>query len=127
MRALTKEEIRKADDRKLVPLPIPEWSADGEEAGVHLRPLSIDDAKRYSTESGKGDVPPEELLIGSVVNPDGTPMFTAEDAKWLKTKAMKVCERIAQAMSDINGISDEAQENTLKNSESAPSGDSSTD
>jgi hypothetical protein len=128
MEAVTREQFLELEDGELLPLPIPEWSKEGKERGVFLRLMSIGEAQKFQRQASSADPhASEKLIVASVVNPDGTPMFTEKDVKALSAKSMKVAERIARAAMKLNGIDEESQELVLKNSESAPSTNSSTD
>jgi hypothetical protein len=67
-----------------------------------------------------------KLLVRTIVNGARQPIFTESDIIKLGTKSAAVLERLAKIASRLSGMDEEENEQLLKNSEAAQSGDSPT-
>jgi hypothetical protein len=115
------EDIVKADDTQPVPFLIPEWPKNGKPGVLLFIPLSAEEAIKFAEENKTPNVAKSStirLIMKSAVNKDRTPKF--DDPKMLQAmlkKSMKVYNRMAQFVMDLNGFSKKAQE-VLKNESS---------
>ncbi len=66
------------------------------------------------------------VLIATVVNEDGTPMFSDLDIPDLMKKSSRATSRLSDVGMKLSGMNEEAKVETVKNSEPAPSDDSSS-
>jgi hypothetical protein len=66
------------------------------------------------------------LVMASVINEDGTPMFSPEDIEDVGRLNFSGCRRIAEAINEFNGFSSQAVEDAAKNSATGPNGSSSS-
>lgn len=57
------------------------------------------------------------LAIATVRNADGVPLFRESDVHWLAKKSFRALNRIANAAMRINGLTQQDQDELLKNSE----------
>ena len=64
------------------------------------------------------------VLIATVVNEDGTPMFSDLDIPDLMKKSSRATSRLSDVGMKLSGMNEEAKVETVKNSEPAPSDDS---
>jgi hypothetical protein len=117
---LTREQIL-GHKPKLTVVHVPEWDDGDVKAEVMIRALTVGGAEVLARERNLVDI-----VIASVVNPDGTPMFSPEDKSELNSKGLAAITRIVEAVNAFNGWSSEAQDALVKNSEPGPNGVSSS-
>lgn len=115
MAALTREQILGRKPKRLV-VEVPEW-----EGSVLIEELSVAGAQLMTVEHNAVD-----FVIASVINEDGTPMFSPEDRPTLLRKEFSACKRIAEAAISFNALSQPAVEAIAKNSEPGLMNGSST-
>lgn len=128
---LSRDQIRQADDIKIVEVPVPEWGGS-----VLVRGMSGTERDRFeqSNIAGKGknrDVNLRgyraRLAIWSCVDEQGAFLFTEKDEDWLGAKSAAALSRIVDEASILSGISEKDQEeltSALGNDLSADSGSS---
>lgn len=114
---LTKEQILGAADRKAITVHVPEWGGE-----VMLAEMSAKDRDNYEIalqtfdENGRAKFNPEnlraKLVAACLVNELFEPIFTPEE---LSKKNGKVIDRLFQAATDLNAISEDAIEDAAKN------------
>jgi len=118
---LTKEQILAAQDRKQVNVPVPEWGGDitiQEMSGAQRDALDGLMASRYDHKNNRMMSTKDlraKMVILSVVNQDGTPMFTDKDMKDIGEKSGNVLDRLVIAINKLNGLDDETKEDTAGN------------
>jgi hypothetical protein len=112
---LTREHILSRKPKRHV-VSVPEW--DGE---VTIQALTVGTAQEITPEQGLVD-----LVIASVINDDGSPMFSPEDKPQLLRQSFAACKRLAEAVIEFNGLSKAAVEDAVKNSGPGLNGSSST-
>jgi hypothetical protein len=108
---LTKDAVLKADDRPIQEVEVPEWGGSvlikamtGAERNAFLA--------RHIQNPGKGqtiilDNMHADLAALSIINEDGSRMFSAAEVGALAQKSGTALERIFKAASKLNGLSDE--------------------
>ena len=120
--ALTKDQIFGADDLKREVVKVPEW---GGEVWVGV----MTGQQRDAMESGQyrlqksGDPMANmrsRMAVYTVTNEDGSPMFTESDIPKLAAKSGIALGRIFEVATRLNGMSKEAVDELVGNSESAP-------
>jgi len=116
---LTREAILTHPRRRCV-VEVPEWGGS-----VTIQELSIGSAHALMAERAEGRHV-IALVMASVINEDGTPMFSPEDAEELSRLNFTGCRRIAEAINDFNGLKPTAVEDAAKNSATGPNGSSSS-
>jgi len=102
---LTRAQILSRKPKRHV-VEVPEW-----EGSVTIQALTVGTAQAITAEQGIVD-----LVIASVIQDDGKPMFSPEDRESLRTMEFSACKRIADAAIAFNGMSGEAVEELAKNS-----------
>ena len=126
MALLTKEQINNSDDRPTLEIDIPEWRGR-----VLLRTLS--GTQRDSFEAGIMDKDGKPTKLHNLrarfaalvlVNEDGSPMYTQEQAAQLGNKSANALTRIWDEGRTFNKMDADAVEEAEKNSEAAQSGSS---
>lgn len=110
---LSREAILAADDRPIKTLPVPEWGGE-----VGYRAMNLGD-KREWEELISGDIKGETLitsmLVKTLCDEQGNPLFTLEDMTALYAKNGEVCSRIYETLATINGIGKAGADRTAKN------------
>lgn len=127
MGLLTREEILGADDcSKTETVAVPEWGGE-----VMVGVIGGDERDRFElfreqeVKKGKASEGFRALLVAMACRDEnGKPIFKPEDVLALGKKSSFVLERVFRVAMRVNGIGEEAQETTEKNSDAAPSGDS---
>jgi len=127
---LNREDIFAADDLKTENVPVTEW--DG---SVLVRGLTGEERDMFESESismkGK-DVQVNHknlrarLVALTVVNEDGSRMFSKEDAVELGKKSASALDKVFSVAQRLSGLSGEDVEQLVKNSEPTTSEDSSS-
>ncbi|MFM2465148.1 hypothetical protein P0D87_16010 [Paraburkholderia sp. RL17-368-BIF-A] len=67
------------------------------------------------------------LIVATVVDESGAPMFTPADLDTLRSKSAEVVRKIGLACSKVNALGDAQTKEAEKNSEAIQSGSSGTD
>jgi len=112
---LTREIILgRKPPRKVV--AVPEWGGE-----VTIQAMTAGDAQAMTRAHGLVD-----FVVASVINDDGTPMFSPEDREALGRQEFSAVKRIADAAIAFNGLSADAVEEIAKNSEPGLNGSSSS-
>lgn len=93
MASLTKEQIRNAEDVTIEAVHVPEWGGD-----VHFRRLKANESERVFQILDKGSLGHPELVVLACCNEDGSPLFSADDLEWLRTKSYSSVQRIVAAI-----------------------------
>lgn len=121
-------------DKELV--LVPEW---GPGAAVYVRTLSAIEKEKYIAsirqEVGRGrkkdvkvllEQSSAKLLIRTVCDESGAPIFTEHDIEWLGQQDTRAIDRIQKVAARLNGLDDDAEEEAKNASASATAtGDSS--
>jgi hypothetical protein len=127
---LTREEFLKGSDLKREEVEIPGGGK------VLMRELTVgerlDCRKRWLSRNGDGD--DETLSIAfvavSICEPAGEPMFRADEidlaVDLIKKKSLRTVEALQGAFVRMNGLTDEAVSEAVKNSTEIPSASSSS-
>lgn len=118
---LSKAEILKADGLKTATVSVPEWGGDiviREMTGAQRDVWDTMMASRYNAKTGqitsmKGMR--AKMIVLSVVDEDGKPMFNDKDLDVISEKSSVVLDRICEAIRDINGLTDDAVEDAEGN------------
>lgn len=128
--ALSRDQIRQAQDIKTETVEVPEWGGS-----VIVRGMTGTERDQFeqSNITGKGknrDVNLRnyraKLVIHSCVDEAGDRLFSETDADWLGKKSAAALSRIVDVASRLSGISDEDVEELVGESESGQSSDSGT-
>ncbi|MEM5325173.1 hypothetical protein VSR34_00995 [Paraburkholderia sp. JHI2823] len=122
----TKAAILAAARLKTESVPVPEW---GDGVVVIVTEMSgVARDAYYAKHKGEKDVPisivQADLLISTVVDESGTPVFDESDVETLRAQGSAALDRVADAAMRLNGMRPNAVEEAAKNSAAAPSGDS---
>ncbi len=113
--------------------PANEYTGIQEKTTVFVRALTAREKDKYeeSLVSFKGKKRKIDLsdsrarmAVLCCVDENNRPIFKPEDVDWLSTKSAKALTRIADAAKQLNEISDEDEEELLKNSEATQTYDS---
>ena len=122
---LSREAIKAADDRKLVPLDVPEWGGT-----VYIRTLTGRemDLLQQTTVKTKGKNVTENLAnfrarvaIACVTDDAGKDLFLVTDLQWLTEKSAKPLTRIYNLALELNGVTADDVDELTKNCEGGPS------
>lgn len=131
MALLTKEQIRDAEDRATEIVPVPEWGGD-----VKIMALSGAERDLWDTwRVAQTKLPAATkfrntrayLLVLSVVNDADEKLYSHADIEWLGSKSGAAIDRIYERCFKLSKLGDADVEESVKNSEAAPSGDSGSD
>ena len=111
---LDRDAILAADDLTSERVPCPEWGGD-----VLVRALPLAERGEFEKAASDKDSSSHEVMCRIVAlcccNPDGTRMFTLEDAGMLAAKSAPVIMRLMKAATRINAITDADIEELAKN------------
>lgn len=131
MNLLTKDQILEATDLKSEPVDVPEWSGS-----VLVRTMT--GADRDAFEESMVTIAPDgkrtpnmtnmraKLVAMTVVDEAGNRLFEAADVAFLARKSAAALERVFDVAQRINGMGAAAEKELEKNSDAAPSGDSTS-
>ena len=120
MKQLSKQEILAAEDKQTESVFVPEW-------GGHVTVAVMSSKARDKYEAGKWqqvgkDIKPNftdqtaKLLALTIVNQDGSLMFTQQEIQKLADKSSIATERVAKVALKLNSLTEEAVEDSIKNS-----------
>jgi hypothetical protein len=123
---LTKSEILECQDMRIKVVEVPEW-------GGSVRLRSLTGAERDAFEAtlvkevdGKRAPDMEnlraKLLAATIVDEDDRQIFNAYDLAALGRKSAVALDRVFAVAQRLNGMSADAVEDAVKNSDSAPEG-----
>lgn len=116
---LNKDQIFSSDDIKFQDVDVPEW---GGSVRISVMSAKARDAYEASTIKVVGKkIEPDlvnaraKLVAACAINEDGKLMFTPAEIEKLGAKSSAAIERLADVASRLNGLSNEAIEDTVKN------------
>lgn len=130
VRELTAADILAVDDRKIVPIDVPEWGGR-----VHVRTISGVERDAYEDSlwqlRGKNRVFTQrniraKLVAVAACDKNGNRLFSDTQVEQLGLKNSAALDRLFDAAQRLNKITDKDIEELVKNSESAQSDDSGT-
>lgn len=126
---LNRDQILGANDAQVKDVPVPEW-------GGSVRVKVLSGAERDAFEgliSAKAklgqlsDNMRATIVAACVVDDAGRPLFTEADIEALGRKNWKALDRVADAASELNKLTDSDVEEIRKNSAPSPDGPSTSD
>ena len=135
MPLLTREHIQQNPTFEKAEVDVSEWGPPGERTTVFVREMSARERDHYeaSLVTGKGKKTEvnlkdmrAKLAVYTCCDENGQLIFTQEDIQWLTARPVKVLDRICNAAKKINGLDDEDEEDTVKNSPTTESSSSGT-
>lgn len=117
---LSRDSILSIDDRKPVPVNVPEWAEDGGEVPViGIRKLSGAERQELNKILGRDRIADVEIeqaaFIACVSDEAGKPLFTADDMANIGGKFGGVIARIGRKALTINMFGKAAMEQAEKN------------
>jgi hypothetical protein len=106
--ALKREQILKANDLKTIEVDVPEWGGS-----VIVRTMTGEARQNFqeSINSPKGKLPKnmlESLVVATVVDDSGEPLFEHDDIAELKKKSSIALNRVFEAAAELNGLTDKS-------------------
>lgn len=116
---LSRDEILKADDRKIVDMSVPEWGGN-----VRIRMISASEREEYSLmlvrkENGKfvetNDNIRAKLVSFCLVDEKGNRLFSKSDVVALSGKCDVVIRRIYKKAQELNKLVEGVEDETAKN------------
>lgn len=118
---LSKEDILKADDRKIVEVDVPEWGGSvrvsqinaAARCGLTMMMLGKDGKPLPAIELNR--VLTLGLVAAAVVDENGEQLFTEADIEALGKKSAVALDKVFAAADKLNGISAAMQEDLRKN------------
>lgn len=128
--ALSRDAILAADDIKTEEVDVPEWGGS-----VFLKGMTGTERDNFEANNRRPDGQQNltnyraRFLVRCVVNENGTRIFSDQDAAALGKKSSGAINRLWEMAGQLNGASDEAQEEMEGNSgtdETADGADSSS-
>jgi hypothetical protein len=123
MALLTAQQILDAQDLRTEDVKIEEWGGS-----VRIREISAADAEAAKEAAGEdGKRLFLEMIARCVVDEQGQPSFTREQADGLLKKSNRPLMKLGKAVMHINGMTEEAQKELSKNSEAPADGDGCSD
>lgn len=116
MNLLTKGAILGANDLQTVDVPVPEWGGP-----VRVRTLTALERVRFNeanTKAGLTDMAAFQglLVIATVVDEAGQPIFDASDLEALNQKSSAAVDRVFQKAIELNGMGNKAVDDAEKES-----------
>lgn len=130
---LSREDIFKSQDRTYQEVHVPEWGG-----AVRMQSLTAKELEEYQ-KSNRGKVDRQgnaailwegsaaRLVVRCAVDKEGQRIFGADDALELGRKSAAAVNRLFKVACTMNGITQEEQDEIIKNSEPTQSAASSTD
>lgn len=115
MAILTREAILRADDLKFEDVEVPEWNGT---VRVSMMTGALRDAFAASLQAdGKpaADLYQEKLLVATIIDEAGAPMFTYDDIAALAKKSAVALDRVVKVAERINSVGNGAVEAAAKN------------
>lgn len=94
--------IREASDLKYLEEQVPEWGGV-----IRLREMAADEALRFTELMAAGDAAKDGMyliIVACACDVDGNLLFTAEDIPMLKTKNLRVLNRVQRAALKVNSM-----------------------
>jgi hypothetical protein len=124
MAILTKDEIIALDDRGAVEFSPESWPDD---KTILLRPMPIRLFEALIAKKGEDEfISNYEFMASSIVDQDGTPLFTIDEAqKFFGDKSMVAQNSIIKKILEINGMKKEVAADVAKKSVETPTSGSS--
>ncbi|MDV2503080.1 MAG: hypothetical protein RX318_03925 [bacterium] len=128
MKALSREDILKADDLITEKVEVPEWGGE-----VYVRTMTALERETFENVATdeRGDVTFDgfmvRLVVKTTVNGTGEPLFTEDDVENLKAKSGMAIVRIFRVATRLNGMRRQDIEDMIENLSEAPPGGSSSD
>ena len=121
MSELSRDDVLKANDCVVEKVEVPGWKGY-----VYVKMMTGEERARFF-EGTKKDEPDGQTwarqCVCSVVDKDGKPLFTDADIPELVKKNGAVLQRLSMISSRINGLTESALREMVKNSGSGQSGD----
>ena len=121
---LTRDDILSRNAKKYLKsreVFVEEW-----EGSVFVRELTAGEQRRRAEMSKDSDDAATRMLTVCVVDENGDQLFEEKDAEELQNQGGRVLKTILDAITEINGVTAEMIEETRKNLQSVPSGNSSS-
>ena len=133
---LTKAAILAADDLTTIDVDVPEWGG-----AVRIKSMTgaerdgFEDSLFVDVSDGKGGTKRVQnlkhlrakLVAASLVDEDGTPVFTMDEVASLAKKSAAALNRCFEAAQKLNGMGQPAEVEAKNDSPSAPSAASTSD
>jgi len=116
---LTKEQILSADDRKSEVVEVPEWGGSVRVSVMSAKARDMYDASLIKIIGKKVEQDitnaRAKLLAACIVDDHGKTLFSSADVEALGEKSTIALERVAKVAARINGLTEEAIEDSVKN------------
>lgn len=131
VKVLSRADILGADDRPTKRIHIPEWGGD-----VIIRTITARERDQFEqslfVQKGNdiirnADNMRSKLCSLVLVDEDGKNLFSFDEAAKLGQKSAAIIARLFDEAQKLNGITKEDREDMIKNSESGPKDDSTSD
>lgn len=126
MAILSKAAILAAVDLKTEDVDVSEWGGT-----VRVAMMSGKARDDFYAQQGDEKVAyslfSARVLVATVVDEDGQPVFEEADIEALRAKSQAAMDRVLAVALRLNGLGPTALEEAEKNSDAAPSGDSGSD
>lgn len=139
MKVLSKADILAAEDLPKELVEVPEWSPDGEPAGVYVRTLTGAEKDDFESsiirvrQNGKSVTRETvmtnvraKLLARCIVDEGGERLFTDSEIDQLGAKSAKALDRLFGVAQRLNAMGEDDIEELVGNSEPDPSDTSSS-
>jgi Phage tail assembly chaperone len=141
MALLTKDQIKQADKKKFVDVPVKEWGGEVrlQEMSASERDLwesenvttvisdSDDDGQQKVTSKWNPKHVRARLVVRCMVDADGRRMYSDDEVAVVGSLSASTVEKLFKAANKLNAITAKDIEELEKNSDAAPSGASSSD
>jgi len=126
-KVLGKFDVLKATELKRELVPVPEWGGSVWVQEMDAATRDRFDAWVVKKESNEVGGMRLRVLIATVINEDGTLMFSDLDIPDLMSKSSRATSRLSDVGMILSGMNEEAAAATTKNSKPVPNDDSSSD
>ena len=107
-KALSATDILGSADLTPIKIEVPEWGGF-----VYIRPISAAESLQFISDSEKGANKSDSavrLMVMSVTDSEGTPLFTEGDLPKVRAKSFRAIMRIQNEALKLNGLIDDGKE-----------------
>jgi hypothetical protein len=108
MALLTKDQIITSNDRESQTVEVPEWG--GEVRIMAVTPAVLREVRNTAPKSGTDETFGYRLMVKSIVDENGNPIFTQEDVAALEGKSEAALKRVMEAINELNGWTKKSKE-----------------
>ncbi len=105
---VSKSQIISADDRESRIVEVPEWG--GSVRIIAVTPAILREVRSSAPKSGTDETFGYRLMVQSIVDEDGNPIFTKDDIAALEGKSEAAIKRVMESINELNGWTKNSKE-----------------